>query len=306
MILAVLAPVPAIAAEPAVGSTPNQRVAISWDGEVESVDIELSPGSPAVGYIFASPAKAEVSAGDPSLFSELDALISPRQLVQDDWWGRAQEDLGEPESTQATPVSDVEPTTINASNSSALSKWLRANDLEVSDAAATSIAQYGSDGWRLTLLKLDAAGAVGPIRIQFVTDQPIFPIRLAAASESAVEYRMFAFGQTQTEFRQWPRIRREVNVARKLVWAGSTQGSTLADRGAFLTVTDLRFDAPASQIIGDLALVESDAVDELIPTVPVYRPIELLGFPLGWLIVVWGGIGALIGVGYLANRFRAH
>ena len=301
----VLLPLPAAAAEPALAAAPSQSVAISWDGTTETIDIELDPAAELTGFIFPTPSKPTVTAGDPALFDALERAIAPVQLVEDDWWGRRQADLGTPIPDQKTPAAQLEPAIVAATDTKALSRWLKKNDFEVTDATAAALTGYAKDGWSFTLLSLDASAASTPIHLEFPAKSVVYPLRLTAGSETPMSYRMYVFGEGRTELRQFPRTRRELDAARSTVWAGRVTDSTLARFGAFLTVTDLRIDAPETQVTTDIAVVDARANDDVIPSVVVYRPITLLGFPLGWLIVCWGGIGALVGVGYLANRFRA-
>lgn len=299
--LAVAAPA---AAAPATSATPSQRVVISWDGTTEILDIEPDPAAESVSLIIPTPSKPEVTPSDPALFAALGELIAPMQVVEDDWWGRAQEDLGEPVESSPAALVDVEPTVIKASSSKALAKWAAANGVELTDDAKEDIADYAADKWSFTLVTLATDGETAPIRLTFRTDTPVYPIRLAAANDTPTRVRMFVLGEGRSDVRQLPRTGREINAAREVVWAGPVTGP-LSPRGSYLTVTDLRFDDPPAQVRTDIAIVDAPASDDLISAVVVYRRIELLGFPLGWLIVVWGGIGVLVGGGYLANRFRA-
>jgi hypothetical protein len=300
-LLAVAVPAEAV---PVTSATPSQRVVISWDGTTEILDIEPDPTVESMSLIIPTPTKPEVTPSDPALFAALASMIAPVQTVEDDWWGRTQADLGEPEAEALGAVTDVESTVIKASSTKKLAAWLKDNDLELTDAATADIAQYASDGWSFTLVTLAADGATAPLRLTFETTAPVFPIRLAASNETPTSFRVFVLGDARSDFRQWPRTRREINAARDIVWAGPVTGP-LAPRGTYLTVTDLRLDDPAAQARADVAIVDAPANVDLIPEVVVYRRIELLGFPLGWLIVVWGGIGVIVGGGYLANRFRA-
>jgi hypothetical protein len=298
-------PLPAAAAEPAVAATPSQQVAISWDGTTETIDIELDPSSEVTGFIFPTPSKPTVTTGEPALFDALESATAPVRMVEDDWWGRRQADLGTTAPTVTTDPVEIDPTVVKATDTKALEKWLTTNDFELTDATAEALTSYAKDGWSFTLLSLDKSAAHTPIHLEFEATRPVYPLRLAVANESTTTYRMYVFGEGRTDFRQLPRTRREIDAARTTVWAGSVAGTRLGQYGDYLTVTDLRIDDPATQVTTDIAIIDARGNDELIPSVVVYRPIQLLGFPLGWLIVVWGGIGALVGVGYLANRFRA-
>ena len=292
-------------------STGTQRAVISWDGETETVDLELhlSSDTGTAGFIFPTPSKAEVSVGDPSLFDRLDAATAPTGIVEDDWWGRESESTDAASSIVRAPIDLPEPTVIKATNKKGLNNWLKEHEFVLSDAATDAVASYASQGWSFSMVTLSAAdafeGALEPVRFTFATDEVVYPLRLASATESALSYRFYVIDDHRTEFMQSPKTSRELNAARSVVWAGSLAGTGLESLGPYLTVTDIRFDTPATQVSSDIAIVDAPADDQLIPSIVVYHPIELLSMPLGWIIVVWGGIGLLFAAGYLANRFRA-
>lgn len=292
-------------------STGTQRAVISWDGETETVDLELhlSSDSGTAGFIFPTPAKAEVSVGDASLFDRLDAATAPTGIVEDDWWGREGETTDAGATVVRAPIDLPEPTVIKATNKKGLSNWLKEHDFQLSDAATDAVASYASQGWSFSMITLatDTAfeGALEPVRFTFATDEVVYPLRLASATETALNYRFYVIDDHRTEFMQSPKTSREINAARSVVWAGSLAGTGLESLGPYLTVTDMRFDTPATQVTSDIAIVDAPADDQLIPSVVVYHPIELLSMPLGWIIVIWGGIGLLVASGYLVNRFRA-
>lgn len=292
-------------------STGTQRAVISWDGETETVDLELhlSSDSGTAGFIFPTPAKAEVSVGDASLFDRLDVATAPTGIVEDDWWGREGETTDAGTTIVRAPLDLPDPTVIKATNRKGLSGWLKEHDFQLSDAATDAVASYASQGWSFSMITLDTGaafeGALEPVRFTFKTDEVVYPLRLASATETALNYRFYVIDDHRTEFMQSPKTSRELNAARSVVWAGSLAGTGLESLGPYLTVTDMRFDSPATQVTSDIAIVDAPADDELIPAVVVYHPIELLSMPLGWIIVIWGGIGLIVASGYLVNRFRA-
>ena len=50
----------------------------------------------------------------------------------------------------------------------------------------------------------------------------------------------------------------------------------MSDLGGYLTVVDLTFDAPASQIPGDLVIVDNGDDEPLQPAYEVTRPVDRL------------------------------
>lgn len=293
----------------AVSST-SSRVVVSWDGTTETIDLSLglSASAGTLGLVLPTPAKAAVGAGDASLFDIAERAIAPVQHREDDWWGRTSGAVAPAASIEQSPLGAVEPTSIKATNRSALSKWLKKNGLQLTAADRAQVADYASRGWSLSLLAVTSAdavqGALAPVRVRFATKQPILPMRLAASGKKPMSLRVYSLADHRTALRVAGSTR-NLNAAQSVVWAGAVTAPELRSRGAYLTVTDVRFDSPEAQVTGDIGIVDAQADDTLIPSVVVYSPITLLGLPLGWLLVVWGGIGAVLAIAYLINRFRS-
>lgn len=296
--------------EGAAATSASSTAIVSWDGTTETIEVSLGlkSASGTIGLLLPTPSKAVVSAGDPTLFVSAASAIAPVQHQEDDWWGRAAPAVVHAPAVQPSPIGSVEPTTIRATDRSRLSKWLKKYQLKLSADDRTQLAQYASDGWSLSLIAVDAATAVDgpldPVQMRFATKKPILPMRFAASGKTATSVRIYSVGDHRSALRIAGSTR-NLNAAQSVVWAGPTVAPKLRELGDYLTVTDVRFDSPDAQVTGDIGIVDAQADDTLIPAAVVYRPIALLGFPLGWLLVVWGGVGALLAVGYLVNRFRS-
>jgi hypothetical protein len=294
----------------AVATSASSSVVVSWDGKTETIELSLGLRSSAgtVGLLLPTPSRATVSAGDSALFDAVDRAIAPTQHREDDWWGRTAPVVAPVAAVEASPIGTVAPTAIKATNKTALSKWLKKHSLVLSKADRTQLAEYASDGWSLSLLAIDSSAAVdgdlAPVSISFATKNPVVPMRLAATGTTPTDLRIFSVGEHRTALRI-AGTSKNLNAAQTVVWAGPTSTPALTALGDYLTVTDVRFDSPDAQVTGDIGLVDAPADDTLMPSVVVYSPITLLGIPLGWLLVVWGGIGALLAVAYLVNRFRS-
>jgi hypothetical protein len=283
---------------------------VSWDGTTETIEVSLGLTAAAgtVGILLPTPSKPIVAAGDTALFDAVDRAIAPIEHREDDWWGRTAPTPISAKTVDESPIGTVAPTTIRATDRSGLSKWLKKNALKLSDADRTQLAEYAADGWSLSLLAVDAAtpvnGALAPVRVRFATKDPVLPMRLAATGADATSVRIFTLADHRTALRL-AGTSRNLNAAQTVVWAGPAVAPKLNALGSYLTVTDVRFDSPDTQVTGDIGFVDAQADDTLMPSLVVYSPITLLGLPLGWLLVVWGGVGALLAIGYLINRFRA-
>lgn len=293
-------------------SSPESRAIVSWDGTTETIDLAIGMASDAgtIGLVLPTPSKATVSAGSESLFDLVEHTMAPVELREDDWWGRSAPAAVEPDAPAVTPLGDLVPETIRATNRKGLTSWLKDHSLHLAAEDRDLIADYASDGWSLSMIAVDASagidGELDPIRLSFETDELIVPMRLASTGAAATSLRLYVLGDHRVELEQSTKRVRALDVAQSVLWAGPVTARSLTARGDYLTVTDLRFDNPENQVASDIRIVDAPADDELIPSVVMYTPISLLGIPLGWLLVVWGGIGLLIGAGYLVFRFRAH
>src|SRR6478609_11235163 len=115
-------------------SVASETAVLQWDGETETVLLELSTlsNAPEVGLLLPTPAPAEVALADPQVFRELDELTRPRAVVSDTrWWP----ELGFGSGADAVAGAGVtvldevrlgplDVTTLGATDTGALDTWL--------------------------------------------------------------------------------------------------------------------------------------------------------------------------------------
>jgi hypothetical protein len=87
------------------------------------------------------------------------------------------------------------------------------------------------------------------------------------------------------------------------VWAGRAPDG-LDDLGGYLTVVDLFFDSPATQIPGDLVVVQAGDDEPLQPVYTVTRPVTVFGIPFGVAVILGAVAGVLIVVALLTMLVR--
>jgi hypothetical protein len=283
---------------------------ISAANGVQTIDLslEFDAAAPSAGLLVPTPSPATVTAGDPALFDALARQTNPTPHYVDDWWG-AVEPLGdgEPEVLSRVRIGDVEATTLAASDSAGLGGWLAANGYEIAPETAAVIGDYVAKRWFFVAVKLvnDSSldGTLEPIRIAFPSSSLVYPVGMARAIAGEQAMRLSVFGEHRIDV-----VRADsgdaLNAAVRTVWAGPVTDATLAPLGAYLTVTDVRFEQPATQISSDIGFATAPNDDRVQPSQVVVRPIELLGFPLGSLLVVWGALGLLCALGAVIARSR--
>lgn len=304
----VIAPAPG-----AVVDVVSEEVLVTWDNGLQSIDLSLGVDSDVAqaGLIIPTPSPATVTPGDTELIATVAVAGAPRERYIDDWWGTGADDVDEePTVVSRVQVGGLEAVTLESDDSAGLGIWLLQHGYELPATTAGLFDQYIAKGWYFTAIKLAAtpetavlAGQLDPVRISFATDSLVFPMGLSRAAVTGESLRVSVVWDHRAQLVQAGTSGQPLNAAQRTVFAGATSGA-LADVGAYLTVVDLRFDAPSAQVTGDIGIVAAANDAEVSESVLVHRPIELLGFPLGTLLAVWGGLGLLVLLGAVIARSR--
>jgi hypothetical protein len=293
----------------------KEHAILSWDGEQERIELLLDMLTDAddTGLIFPTPAPATVTEGDRQTFLDIEEAIQPKEVIVDDWWAG---DHGEGSGAGAPPVvldqvqlGPVEATTLEASDTEGLTDWLDENGYAIRDEIAEGLADYVDRGWYFVALKLTSdaplEGGLDPIRFTFDSDQLVYPMDLSRHATSAQRARLYIFQDHRARVAglddPTPALPGE-----QTVWAGPAPAG-LDELGSYLTVVDLAFDSPASQIPGDLVVVQAGDDEPLQPAYTVTRPVTVFGIPFGVVVILGAaaGILVLIALGSLiARAFR--
>jgi hypothetical protein len=293
----------------------KEHAILSWDGEQERIELLLDMLTDAddVGLIFPTPAPATVTAGDRETFVRIEEAILPKQVIVDDWWAG---DGGDGAAGGAPPVvldqvqlGPVEATTLEASDAEGLNDWLDLNGYIIRDEIADGLRDYVERGWYFVALKLTSdvplEGGLDPIRFTFDSDQLVYPMDLSRHASTTQRARLYVFQDHRARIAGLPDPT-AVLPGEQTVWAGPVPVG-LDDLGSYLTVIELTFDAPASQIPGDLLVVQAGDDEPLQPAYTVTRPVTVFGVPFG-VAVILGAVAAilvLVALGTLiARAFR--
>jgi hypothetical protein len=292
----------------------SERAIVSHADGVEQIDLllDLLSTTADTGLLFPTPTPATVESGDRDDFDAVEREILPQPVYADDWWGFASDGAGAGgtgvEVVEQVTLGPLEATTLKASNSSGLKKWLKYNDYKLSANATKYLDYYVKKKWSFVAVKLEGSstltGELDPLRITFETEKVVYPMRLSAAASTPQALRLYLFGDSRSDVVQDTSKQAPLNAARSTVWAGPVTDPALASRGSFLTVIDLEWEQPRAQIATDIAIIDSPSRDTIVPTVQVIRPIGVLGIPVGVLVVGWAVIGLLLLFGALVARTR--
>ncbi len=286
-------------------SVGEEHAIISWRDGVEQIDLLLGVLSIDVeaGLIFPTPAPATVSLGDRADFEAIDRVTTPERVEEYDWWtfntsGGGAPDGAAPEVLDVVQLGPIEAVTLAASDSAGLQTWLSDNGFALAPEVTALLEGYVERGWYFVALKLtgDAPldGGLDPLRFRFETAEPVYPLELSRAALSPQTVRLYLFGDHRQRVSF---VGAETPAAWFTSWAAPVVGTEVDSFGDYLTVVELYFDDPASQILGDLEFPDALSDETTGTDYRVSVPLGLFGIPLGWLIVaviMFGGLGALV------------
>jgi Uncharacterized protein conserved in bacteria (DUF2330) len=299
---------------PPEGSTvtvAQERAIISWENGREQIELSLGVDSDVVktGFIFPTPAPADVSLGSISNFDDLEAAIAPKTVYYNSWWGGAGSDTGAWPGAAATGAAGAPPppvilnevqlgpvqaSTIQASDASGLTNWLTGNGFELKPAVAALLAGYIQRSWYFVVLTMtsgaELAGELDPIKFTFDSTKLVYPLELSKAATATQTLRLYVFDEHRTEVAadDAPATFATPTVTH---WAGVAPAQ-VGGRGRYLTVLDLTFTEPSVQISGDLEFVRAANDNEFNQNIQVARPVRFLFLPAG-VAAIFGGIIAL-------------
>jgi hypothetical protein len=287
---------PSPGSEVAVG---EEHAIISWQGGVEQIDLLLGvlSADAETGLIFPTPSPATVSLGDRADFEAIDRVTTPERIEDYDWWSFAA--AGEGATAGAAPtvldivqLGPIEAVTLAASDTAGLQAWLGENDFALSPEVTALLDGYVQRGWFFVALRLtgDAPldGGLDPLRFRFATDELVYPLELSRAATTPQTVRLFVFDdhRQRVDF-----VGAGAPSSSSTSWAAPVVGTEVEAFGDYLTVVELYFAEPATQILGDLEF--ADALSDE-PSGTEYRvsvPVGFLGIPLGWLLVALVVVG---------------
>ncbi|MFI9624515.1 DUF2330 domain-containing protein [Streptomyces sp. NPDC052042] len=189
---------------------------VTWDGRTEEIVMRLTVrgDAPEAAWIMPVPHRADVELGDPSLFSELDALTAPVPKTRhyfwprsDDWpfAGSGADGAGRP-SAAAPPVQVVgrerlgpfDVARLAATDPEALRDWLDGNGFELPDRLATALKPYVDQKWEYVAIRLvprggndPLRGELDPLRLRFAAERPVYPMRLSKLASTPQRLKLY-------------------------------------------------------------------------------------------------------------------
>lgn len=181
--------------------------------EAVTLNIATEPGSGATeaAFVMPVPARAGFELADGKVFAELDRFSQPRVEYRDverdfdgDGAGAAPADDGASDITvtDQVTVGPYEVAQLTGTDATSVANWLHANGFTLPDAIGARLAPYLADGWLVVAVHLvptTADFALPPMRLTFPTDEPVYPMRLSAAADTAQPTRLYVLADHRTD-----------------------------------------------------------------------------------------------------------
>lgn len=304
---------------------------LTWDGTTQRVLLSMDTLTTTTdaALLIPTPAPAEAQLAETTVFTELEELTAPEQVVDYRWWpelGFGEDGAGgsAPGSTEGAvsvldtrQLGDLEVSVLAASDADELAAWLDSHDYVMRDNLADALTPYVSEGWyylaiRLTTDAENLSGSLQPLDLTFPSDQLIYPMRLSAAAGAAQFVRTFVFSDHRVERTD----ETASNGDRSLWFAGQiaptavTSDSLLSivTERPYLTVIDQYFGDPGAEIVSDFTFAQAASDTAYREVEYETRMREIAGMPAGPALVFIGMVVVLVGILTLSGlrRRRRH
>jgi hypothetical protein len=172
-------------------SEPEQKAAVLYRNGVEDLIISPTFAGPVerFAWVIPVPSRPKVDKVDGALFHELGKLAFPMPAALPGPADRSGKVAGVA-VLERKQVGAYDVAVLEATDSQALYRWLRANKFAVQPAAKERLGQHIAEKWTFVAARVNvpraaralATGTLAPIRLTFRTAEPIYPLRLSGAN----------------------------------------------------------------------------------------------------------------------------
>ncbi|MGW4095971.1 DUF2330 domain-containing protein [Mycobacterium sp. NPDC004974] len=296
-------------------SVADERALVAWDGVTEDIlmSFNVRGSSSKAAWIMPVPSEAEVTLGEPAVFSALSALSAPRIEYHDSWWPRfgwlstlfSQRAGGlvsaaAPDGVTVRSQQRLGPfnvTRLASDDPHALASWLSEKGFPQPPSLADNLTPYVAGGWEIVAIQLfpDAAGQsltgdLQPLRLSFASGTVIYPMRLSRAAKLPLAVDLYVLADHRMDPTALPVSGRNP----ELQFAGRISSrmrelDPYLEAGDYLTRWTDTIDSPAS-IDGDYGFAAAAADDDYRAV--IYRERDR-GDLTGLALLVAAGIGAV-------------
>ncbi|MCX2934634.1 DUF2330 domain-containing protein [Mycobacterium sp. CVI_P3] len=232
-------------------------VAIDADAETVVMRLDLSSVADNAALIVPTPTPATASSADPGLFPELERLSAPR--IEPNRSGRTDLDeagavaAGGPTVVARVQLGPLEATTLTGGDLAGVQRWLDAAGYTMRPEVTAQLDPYLKQGWSFVAMRLTGqeplSGQLDPVRLDFASDELVYPMRMSAAAKDAQRVVVYTLAQHRMERTDADAAAQDVSVD----YAGPIQGRTtdpvlteLSSRNPYLTRISTTISEPSS------------------------------------------------------------
>ncbi|GAY13814.1 DUF2330 domain-containing protein [Mycobacterium sp. shizuoka-1] len=237
----------------------GEQSLVAIDGNRETIVMRLDVQSMAdnAALIVPTPTPATATAADPGLFSELERLTAPRIERQ----GTGHSGLDEagavpgagPTVVAQVQLGPLEATTLTGGDLAGVRQWLDTHGYTMRPDVTAQLESYLTRGWSFVAMRLTGEqplrGQLDPIRLDFISDDLVYPMRMSAAAKDPQRVVVYTLAQHRMQRVDADAARQDIDVD----YAGSIQGRTrneslakLSSRNPYLTRISTTIDDPSS------------------------------------------------------------
>ncbi len=237
----------------------GEQSLVALDGNAETIVMRLDLHSVAdnAALIVPTPTPATASQAEPGLFRELERLTAPR--IEHGGTGHSGlEEAGAAPGGGPTVVAQVqlgplEATTLTGGDLTGVRHWLDSNGYTMRPEVTAALDPYLKQGWSFVAMRLTGgaplSGQLDPVRLDFTSDQLVYPMRMSAVAKDTQRVTIYTLGQHRMQRTDADASRQDVTVD----YAGSIEGRTtdqslteLSIKNPYLTKISTTITEPSS------------------------------------------------------------
>ncbi|MEV0269413.1 DUF2330 domain-containing protein [Hamadaea sp. NPDC050747] len=301
-------------------SPQRETALVELAGRTEAVTVSVLTRSEVhqAAFLMPVPSRARFEIADAKIFTELDQISRPevkvrRVVVSGDGAGAPGQSADGATVVDHVEVGPYDVAQLSGTDATAVSRWLTDNGFTLPTALGDALKPYLAEGWLVVAVRLaptsgSLSDGLPPMRVEFETDTPVYPMRLSATAERRQPLRLYVLADHRMDISN-PAPK---GSAPDLTFAGEVKPDTatptlsaLLTGPRFLTRYDGEFSP--SQITDDIRLrqASSDEHYRAVVTVTKYvqSPWPMPAVPL--IILALVVVGALVVAVTMLVRRRA-
>lgn len=190
--------------------------------------------------IIPTPAPATATQAGPAVFPELQRLTAPRmepgRNTRTDSDTAAGGPGGSPTVLAQVQLGPLEATTLTGGDLSGVRHWLDSHSYPMPTEVTAQLEPYLRQGWSLVAMRLTGtkplSGQLDPVRLDFVSDQMVYPMRMSAAAKGTQHVVTYTLSPHRMHRTDADADRQNVTVDYAGSVAGRTTDATLTELSA--------------------------------------------------------------------------